>query len=165
MLPIAGIMLAIAAFNYLNVTLSEQQGILAQAQSEYDGIKSKIESLNSELETAKSRMEELFALGTLTVTEQEELDRLKLTNEQLERQLKIQEAMAELKAKEVHQETVKTINKVSEDNITGTKVVAGMSVSGGKDLDRIASVNRQIDSYNNLSTTIEDLEKKTGFAY
>lgn len=62
---------------------------------EYAATQMEIESINTELETTKTRMQELKGIGTLTLTEQEELNRLKETNDELERQKKIKENTAE----------------------------------------------------------------------
>lgn len=69
------------------------------SRSAYDEVASSIESMNNELETTTQRIEELQNKGVLTFTEQEELDRLKKQNDELERTISLEEKKAKNKAK------------------------------------------------------------------
>lgn len=77
-------------------------------------IRSNLDSLNSELETTKSRIEELESKGQLTLTEQEELDKLKEQNAELERQIRLEEAREE-RAKNKQAEAVKGALDTDQD--------------------------------------------------
>nr|DAL94168.1 MAG TPA: minor tail protein [Caudoviricetes sp.] len=77
-------------------------------------IRSNLDSLNSELETTKSRIEELESKGPLTLTEQEELDKLKEQNAELERQIRLEEAREE-RAKNKQAEAVKGALDTDQD--------------------------------------------------
>lgn len=68
---------------------------LKSTNEEIENLRSNIESLNSELETTKNRIEELESKGPLTITEQEELDKLKEQNAELERQIQLEKAREE----------------------------------------------------------------------
>lgn len=54
--------------------------------------RSEIESINSELQTTRDRIAELQSKGPLTLTEQDELERLKDENDELERRLALKKA-------------------------------------------------------------------------
>lgn len=62
---------------------------LKEKNQELEDIKSEIESLNDELATSKQRLIELNAIENPTLIEQEEIDKLKEANEELERQLRL----------------------------------------------------------------------------
>jgi hypothetical protein len=66
-------------------------GELSDLRSEISDIENKIDSLNSELETTKDRIAELTALPSLSFMEQEELKNLKAYNDELERNIKLEE--------------------------------------------------------------------------
>ena len=68
---------------------------LKNTNEKIENLRSNIESLNSELETTKNRIEELESKGPLTITEQEELDKLKEQNAELERQIQLEKAREE----------------------------------------------------------------------
>ena len=85
----------IAIFNATNKTAEELGEELSDLKSEISDIKSEIDSLNTELETTRDRIGELEALPSLSFVEQEELNKLKQTNDELERRIKIQEAQLE----------------------------------------------------------------------
>ena len=65
----------------------------SEAVSNYQATKSEIESINSELDTTKKQIDELNAKQSLSLVEQDELDKLTRTNDELERQLKIKETL------------------------------------------------------------------------
>lgn len=70
------------------------------AATEYENVKSNLESLNSELDTTRSKIEELQTLqknGTITFAQEVELEQLKSTNDELERQIAIQESLLKIK--------------------------------------------------------------------
>lgn len=73
---------------------------LSDLSQEVKDTQSEIDSLNDELKTTQERMAELLALPTLSFTDQEELNNLKLQNDELERNLKLQETLLESQKKE-----------------------------------------------------------------
>lgn len=115
MWPILALMAGIAIiygvvklFDKIITTTDELKEELDDLNSEISEMKSDLDSLNSELETTQDRMEELLSMDSLSFTEQEELENLRLQNAELERQIKLQEILikskeedAKNKAKEV----------------------------------------------------------------
>lgn len=67
----------------------------SEAVSTYQTTKDEIESINSELDNTKKQIDELNAKQTLSLVEQDELDKLTRTNDELERQLKIKQTLEE----------------------------------------------------------------------
>ena len=96
---VAGVAALAAIIDAVTVTAEESMEKLADMASEYENNASEIDSLNSELETTKSRMEELQVKGHLSLTEEGELENLKLQNDQLERTIALKEAEQKLAAK------------------------------------------------------------------
>lgn len=64
------------------------------AQKAYEEEKTKLDAINTELETANTRIKELQDKGSLTFVEQQELDRLEAATKELEAQKKLQEEIA-----------------------------------------------------------------------
>lgn len=61
------------------------------AQSKYAESANELKSLQSELDSTSSKIDELESKGTLTITEEGELEKLKAQNAELERQIKLKE--------------------------------------------------------------------------
>lgn len=80
----------------------------------YNTTKSELESLDSELKTTESRLKELQKLqndGTITVAEEEELKRLQITNEELQREYDIKKKLAELQKEQASKDAENALNK------------------------------------------------------
>ena len=81
-----------------------------EAADEYESITSEVESINDELKTTGSRIDELNSKDHLSFTEQEELDRLKETNEELERELRNKRALLNIAEDDAHDTAVDYFN-------------------------------------------------------
>ena len=64
---------------------------LKESSQEVKDLQNDINSLNDKLTTTKTRIEELLKKPSLTIVEQNELDRLQKTNAELERKIQLQE--------------------------------------------------------------------------
>ncbi len=98
---IAAITALVAVVDACTTSLSEQREITDELRGEYTGLAQEVKSLNDELATTKSRIEELEGKGTLSITEAGELEKLKGQNEELERQIRIKERLARQAANEL----------------------------------------------------------------
>lgn len=74
--------------------------VAADAADAWESTKKELEDVNSELETTRDRIEELEGKAALTLTEQEELDRLRKQNDLLERRLALLREEEEIKRRE-----------------------------------------------------------------
>ncbi len=108
---IAAVVAATAVFDALTVSEDEARENLSNLKNEYNENESKLKSLNGELDTTKSRIDELLAKESLTFTEQEELANLQAQNEELERQKSILEGIQNIKQAETRKSFVQTMDK------------------------------------------------------
>lgn len=92
-------------------TPEEAQEEFEKLNEELSSIQSEIGSLNSELEATQERIDELMSQGTLSFTEQEELDKLRAENNELERKIKLNKALEESKQKSVNSAAVNATDK------------------------------------------------------
>lgn len=76
-----------------------------ELRSQYDELVSSIQSMKDELKEVSARITELQEKGSLSLVEQAELQRLKETNTELERKLRIEEQLASHKKKEAEKAT------------------------------------------------------------
>lgn len=73
-----------------------------ELESEYEELTSDVNALNSELETTKNRIEELQGKDSLSFVEEEELERLRAENKELELQKTLLQEKADLQKEEVN---------------------------------------------------------------
>lgn len=114
-------------------------------------IRSNLDSLNSELETTKSRIEELESKGPLTLTEQEELNKLKEQNAELERQIQLEEAREE-RARNKQAKAAKGAFETDDDF---KPVDYGIKV-GNKFDEKLGSVEKAKDKLNQAEVALQD---------
>lgn len=141
-----------------------------EASDEYEELKSDVESINDELKTTGSRIDELNSKDHLSFTEQEELDRLKETNEELERELRNKKALLNIAEDDAHDKAVDYFNSKPKGmtRYTGwdeTQVEAGNErygtakedVYSGSQLD---VAKQQLEDYKSLLEEQKQVEQE-----
>ena len=94
--------------------MKEQREAFENAQQDYTDACTKLDELKTKLSETTSRIAELIEKsnnGTITLVEQSELDKLKLTNEELRLMIQNQEEVKKQKAKEASDEAYKTYTR------------------------------------------------------
>lgn len=123
MWPVLALMAGVAviwgivkAFDAVIVTTEELGEELSDLKSELSDIESDIDSLNSDLEATQERIAELTAMPSLSFIEKEELEDLKATTAELERQIKLKKMLAESKEDALVLKAEEYIDKVWHSN-------------------------------------------------
>ena len=124
LLPIAGLFVVaiyavVKIIQALYVSADEAREKIQKATEAYEEQTSALESLNSELKTTKDRIDELNSQDSLTIVEQEELEKLQQQEASLERQIKLQEKLAQDAQKAQATEIAKNYKKSTSDIATG----------------------------------------------
>lgn len=151
---------AFAAFNAYKQKVEEAKQAMQESKKEYESMTSELKSLNDELETTEERLSELDAIGYdgLSVAEKEEYDLLKATNEELEREYRIKEALAKVKAQEVAINARQVLSDESEVSIE--KRNYGTTASGGRVfVDSVDSVNEYLNRAEQQKQALESAKK------
>jgi TP901 family phage tail tape measure protein len=105
---------AVKIVDALTTSMKEQREAFENAQQEYTDACTKLDELKTKLSETTSRIAELIDKsnnGTITLVEQAELDKLKLTNEELRLMIQNQEEVKKQKAKEASDEAYKTYTR------------------------------------------------------
>ena len=105
---------AVKIVDALTTSMKEQREAFENAQQDYTDACTKLDELKTKLSETTSRIAELIEKsnnGTITLVEQAELDKLKLTNEELRLMIQNQEEVKKQKAKEVSDEAYKTYTR------------------------------------------------------
>jgi len=106
----AGLLMgAVGIIDLLTTSVEEHREQLSGLKSEYSEIKSELDGVNSELESTQNKIKDLESKGTLTFTEAEELENLRKQNNELKRQNDLLEMQEKIKAKEVNDKFVETM--------------------------------------------------------
>lgn len=105
---------AVKIVDALTTSMKEQREAFENAQQDYTDACTKLDELKTKLSETTSRISELIDKsnnGTITLVEQAELDKLKLTNEELRLMIQNQEEVKKQKAKEASDEAYKTYTR------------------------------------------------------
>lgn len=105
---------AVKIVDALTTSIKEQREAFENAQQDYTDACTKLDELKTKLSETTSRIAELIDKsnnGTITLVEQSELDKLKLTNEELRFMIQNQEEVKKQKAKEASDEAYKTYTR------------------------------------------------------
>lgn len=146
-------------------SLEECTEDLKNYNSEFENSQSSVKSLESELDTCQTRLAELQKLadnGTLSIVEQEEYERLQKTNDELERNLKIEREKSQLNAIDGAKTADETVNKKVQSNYVRGDVD---SYEGVVLHDQLLNVTPKeelegaITEYNRLQGEIDKLNK------
>ena len=107
-------------------THEKAQQALDDTKTALSDDKSELESVNSELDSTKQKIQDIASQGTITLTEQNELDKLSTANTQLETQKSLLENNIKLKQKSA---------ALDAKNLLGTQVEMDYSdIQDGKDI-------------------------------
>lgn len=105
---------AVKIVDALTTSMKKQREAFENAQQDYTDACTKLDELKTKLSETTSRIAELIEKsnnGTITLVEQAELDKLKLTNEELRLMIQNQEEVKKQKAKEASDEAYKTYTR------------------------------------------------------
>lgn len=158
---VAGIVavVAVVAILYDALTTSHKEYLkqFEETSKELDDIKSNLKSLNSELETTKERIEELEGKGSnITLTEAEELEKLRAQNDELERQIQLEEAREE-RARNRQAEQAAGLFDTDSDFKAQTVVNADGSVSVTNEFEnKLSDIEKAKEEMENTEIALQD---------
>lgn len=117
-----------------------------ESKQAFNELSSEISSINEELKTTSDRLKELNAIGydNLSLVEKEEYDRLVSTNDELERELRIKQALADVAGKEAATDASNALGKKSENSISQVNTYGSGSQTAVK-VDRLDYLGENID--------------------
>lgn len=164
--------IALAYYQITKFSRSVEQA--KKSQSEYASTVSEIQSLNSEIDTTKSKISEIEAQGPLTITQKSELDQLKLQNAELERQRDLKQQLANSQATQAVDDAMETLGmnetfditqnfqrqKLLESDNIWDRLAAGAGASYDrvyKPTDIITATQNEVKALNDLKKTKEEL--------
>lgn len=106
----------IKLFDAFIVTLKEAEEKLSDLNSALEATESKLDDLEDQLKEVQNRIKELNEQPTLTFVDQEELDRLREQNNELERSIGITKQIRAGQQKTVNNQALKTAEKYEDAN-------------------------------------------------
>lgn len=117
-----------------------------ESKQAFNELTSEISSINDELKITADRLKELNAIGydNLSLVEKEEYDRLVSTNDELERELRIKQALADVAGKEAATDASNALGKKSENSISQVNTYGSGSQTAVK-VDRLDYLGENID--------------------
>jgi chromosome segregation ATPase len=104
-----------ALYKWVDEANDRQREKIEGLQKEFDGLDKQLKSTNSELTNVEKQIAEIQGKGTISLVEQQELDRLRTQAELLKIARMEQEELLKLKAQELTSENAKLFNNVYGD--------------------------------------------------
>lgn len=142
-------------------SLEEVDKKAEESKQKFDELSSEIDDLNSELETTKKRIDELANKDvSLTLVEQDELDRLRAQNDELEREIELKKYAAQMEGKRAATEAVSAINKKTESYIEYYTAEDGNTYNAERHESRVEAMQRQIAIAEQLKQDQDELIQK-----
>lgn len=142
-------------------SLEEVDKKAEESKQKFDELSSEINDLNSELETTKKRIDELANKDvSLTLVEQDELDRLRAQNDELEREIELKKYAAQMEGKRAATEAVSAITKQTESYIEYYTAEDGNTYNAERHESRIDAMQRQIALAEQLKQEQDELIQK-----
>ena len=135
---------------------------LDKTAEKVDNAKSELESLSSELQTTKNRIDELNTKQNLTLVEQEELERLKEANKELERELSIKQSILSEEQKEANKDAKKYFT-TKKDSLEFESSYEGVEIH--EKTDYIGTVEERIEKLQQYADGQIKLSEDTIEAY
>ena len=156
---------AVKIVDALTTSIKEQREAFENAQQDYTDACTKLDELKTKLSETTSRIAELIDKsnnGTITLVEQSELDKLKLTNEELRLMIQNQEEVKKQKAKEASDEAYKTYTRENrmETDDTASKQEQYYQASSDADGFHIGSFLDRASELSDFDYAIKANEQK-----
>ena len=107
-------LLGSAISNYIHRVEKANEKI-EESRSSYEDAKSSIESMNDELKTTQDKIDDLQSKGTLSFTDNAELDNLKAQNDELERSISLEEKKKQNAASQTVNDIKQNKDTLSDD--------------------------------------------------
>lgn len=144
-----------AAFLYDYATAFDNAVENAQAsQTAYSNTASEISSLNSELETTQARIDELNSKGSLSVTEENELQNLQRQNTELQRQIDLKSKIAASESSQASNDAIQALSLERTTDLTSeykTVDEFGNTSSSYKNTDIISATENELSKLDELN--------------
>lgn len=147
------------AIQYVASSGERADQAVEDSMSAYTNAKTDLESVNSELESAKSQIDELQAKGSLTFVEEAELQKLKDTVEQLTIASDLQKKEVQESAKDAAKSAVKAFNKnFGGEGVSSEDVDSRLKYY--KEQDKLGSFDGRAVARQDLDAANDNLSQK-----
>lgn len=127
-----------------------------ELQSEYESLKQSVEDTEAEIQSNNERIAELENISAPTLVEEGELEKLRERNDLLERQLEIEEKLAENKLKATEDSAIDTYNSKTYDSMNSF-ISYDYLGAYPKQITPTERVYELIDAYKKLQAKQDDL--------
>lgn len=133
----------------------------SEAADNYQKLTKETDSLNDELKTTSDRLKELDKIGykNLSLVDKDEYNRLVVSNEELERTLRIKKALAAVAAQEAGDAAKKALTVDTETSITKVGDVRGQGNMVAAKISPIDSLNEYVDLAEKQRQQLQDAEQ------
>lgn len=162
-LPIAGALALVGggllAADLATVSFSEHVENIGSMKTTLSENTSEIDNLTTTLNQNKDRIKEIQSLGTLSITDQQDLTRLNLSNQQLQTKIEALEKINELTTKQMSQDAISAINSNSMSSIKDKSGLVSLGVISATKLTPIDALREQMTEVQNIENELNELQQ------
>lgn len=148
----------IKMMNHSNDVLDKNKNKLKEASEEYNKTKEEVDSLERQLESVGKQIDEINKKGTLELTDEQDLRRLKEQEASLERQLQIKKLLEEKQAKEESDRAKEQLQTKTDYAVFGVENALGDRTVQYESMTEYQAIDKQIESIKTLKKDLVDTE-------
>ena len=151
MVVITAVTAIVKIVKYLNSSLDRQKEKVEELSQSYKDLQLELDSTNTELKDITSRIDELNNKDSLSLVEQDELEKLQITNRELQQKIDLLEREAELTASDSGEEVVKLYKDTYNEPVSRERIDELRDTNANVPLqDSEKNINALIAAYENF---------------
>lgn len=156
-----GIISLLQALEVLPKKYSDLEAASEKAQQNYSEEENKLSDLNTELEKTQERLKVLENKNSLTIVEQDEYNRLKNTNDELERQIKLQRIKANIAEEEARNAAIDQFEGLENQSASSRLKIGDATAKAASNL-AATSWNEFNNIINQITSDLSEFQAKDG---
>lgn len=159
---VAGVTATVVAINIFTTSLKEAKEQLEENRSEYENTENELKSVESELKSISERIAEIEAQDSLTITDKNELQMLRLQNEELEIQKRLLEENKRLRGLESEESAIQVLNTKTPSKYATETIYYGTGVEAeeAKYVTEMEELSLAMDEYNAKAKEHANIQKQ-----
>ena len=151
---------AVKAYDALTESAEEAGKKLEKSIDEYKEVKKELDSLESELDSNNQKIKELEAQDSLTLIEEKELDKLRVTNDLLQTQIEEQKELLKLQAEKTLKDAKNAAEKDSYSTEKYKQITSGVGVPSYSGDQKYKLDTSSVSTYTDFETRLKEVEDK-----
>ena len=147
----------LAVADAITVSYGEHMKNISDSKTKISDNKSEIDNITNSLQSNSDKIKEIKNMGTISVTDQQELTRLEISNQQLKTKKEALEAINKVTAKNLSDESITTMNARTVNSVTDTAGLDKMGLTSPTKISTVDSLKEQMQQVQDVENKIAEL--------